>query len=58
MQFYGIFAMRPYKQSGGWQDVLDTQAPFMKVSLPCSLRPQAVPYSNMDNQSAISHSHS
>jgi len=22
MQFYGIFFMRPYKQSGRWQDVL------------------------------------
>jgi len=50
MQFYGISVMRPYKQSGRWQVVLDNQAPFMKVSLPCSLRPEAVPYSDMDNQ--------
>jgi len=24
MQFYGISFLRPYKQSGRWQDVLDT----------------------------------
>jgi len=24
MQFYGISFMRPYKQSGRWQDVFDT----------------------------------
>jgi len=24
IQFYGISFMRPYKQSGRWQDVLDT----------------------------------
>jgi len=24
MQFYGISFMHPYKQSGQWQDVLDT----------------------------------
>jgi hypothetical protein len=24
MQFYGISFMSPYKQSGRWQDVLDT----------------------------------
>jgi len=23
MQFYGIYFMHPYKQSGQWQDVLD-----------------------------------
>jgi len=32
MQFYGIFFMHPYKQSGRWQDVLDTQ------TLGCSKR--------------------
>ena len=26
MQFYGISFMHPYKQSGRWQDVLDTAA--------------------------------
>jgi len=25
MQFYGISFMHPYKQSGRWQDVFDTQ---------------------------------
>jgi hypothetical protein len=25
MQFYGISFMHPYKQSGRWQDVLDTE---------------------------------
>ena len=24
MQFYGISVMRPYQQSGRWQDVFDT----------------------------------
>ena len=42
MQFYGISVMRPYKQSGRRQDVLDFQAPLIKVSLPCSLRPEAL----------------
>jgi hypothetical protein len=58
MEFYGISVMRPYKPSGRWQDVPDNQAYFMKVSLPYSLRPEAVPYSDMDNQFTISHSHS
>jgi hypothetical protein len=26
VQFYGISFIHPYKQSGEWQDVLDTQA--------------------------------
>jgi len=25
MQFYGISFIHPYKQSGQWQDVLDTE---------------------------------
>jgi hypothetical protein len=55
MQFYGISVMRPYKKSGRSQDVLNTQAPFMNVSLPYSLRLEAVPYSDMDNQFTILH---
>jgi len=31
MQFYDIFFMHPYKQSGRWQNVLDTQYTIIKL---------------------------
>jgi len=31
MQFYGITFMHPYKQSGRWQDVFDTECTYKYV---------------------------
>ena len=31
MQFYGIAVMHPYKQSGRWQDVLDTKLSIKNI---------------------------
>ena len=31
MQFYGIYFTHPYKQSGRWQDVLDTNTHIVKL---------------------------